>query len=236
MESEQIFSQIEIFKGRQTIFSCWCLECFGFAGKELPADTLLQFDDDFRFAIREGAKYININAWATFSDSGDVLLGYLNVPLSHVASECSLSVLGHHSRRYSFLPPGKPIIILLIKLVWWYFLGITSTATAHPLRAHSGFEHVFCFGDILLTFAWTPIEGLETKRKTSAAIDSKTDLPGTKNKHDFIRTQFHGTTHCDFCSKKVSFNVNNVCVHLDSTLLDLVERCSAVQTMRNVLS
>lgn len=169
MESEQIFSQIEIFKG-----------------KELPADTLLQFDDDFRFAIREGAKYININAWATFSDSGDVLLGYLNVPLSHVASECSLSVLGHHSRRYSFLPPG-----------------ITSTATAHPLRAHSGFEHVFCFGDILLTFAWSPIEGLETKRKTSAAIDSKTDLPGTKNKHDFIRTQFHGTTHCDFCSKKI---------------------------------
>lgn len=73
----------------------------------MPADTLLQFDDDFRFAIREGAKYININAWATFSDSGDVLLGYLNVPLSHVASECSLSVLGHHSRRYSFLPPGN---------------------------------------------------------------------------------------------------------------------------------
>lgn len=78
-----------------------------YTGKELPRDNVLPFDDDFRFSIKEGAKYINVNAWATFNDSPDDLLGYLNIPLNYVASECSSSVLGHHSRRYSFLPPGK---------------------------------------------------------------------------------------------------------------------------------
>ncbi|XP_019767853.1 PDZ domain-containing protein 8 isoform X1 [Dendroctonus ponderosae] len=169
LECEHIFSAIEIFKG-----------------KELRLDNVLPFDDDFRFIIKEGAKYINVNAWATFNDSPDVLLGYLNIPLNYVASECSSSVLGHHSRRYSFLPPG-----------------VTSTATVHPLRAHSGFEHVFCFGDALLTFAWSPIENPESRRKTSTAVDNKTDVSGIRNKHDFVRTQFHGTTHCDFCSKKI---------------------------------
>lgn len=86
-------------------------------------------------------------------------------------------------------------------------IGVTSTATAHPLRAHSGFEHVFCFGDALLTFVWTPIESAEAPRKTSAVVDSKTDASGMRNKHDFIRTQFHGTTHCDFCSKKVGSSI-----------------------------
>ncbi|XP_030755746.1 PDZ domain-containing protein 8 [Sitophilus oryzae] len=169
LESEQIFSQIEVFKG-----------------KEMPVDDLVVFDDDFRFSPREGAKYININAWATVASSPDMLLGYLNVPLNHVAAECAVSVLGHHSRRYSFLPPG-----------------LTSTAVSHPLKAHSGFEHVFCFGDALLTFAWSPGDGTEIKRKTSATTDNKTDVLEPRNKHDFIRTQFHGTTHCDFCSKKI---------------------------------
>ncbi|CAG9766081.1 unnamed protein product [Ceutorhynchus assimilis] len=171
MECEQIFSQIEVFKG-----------------KELPADDVLPFDDDFRFLAKDGAKYINVNAWGTSTNCPDILLGYLNVPINHVASECSSSVLGHHSRRYSFLPPG-----------------VTSTATAHPLRAHSGFEHVFCFGDALLTFAWTPTENVELPRKISVTMDTKTELSGflPRNKHDFVRTQFHGTTHCDFCSKKI---------------------------------
>ncbi|KAF7286725.1 PDZ domain containing 8 [Rhynchophorus ferrugineus] len=171
LESEHIFSQIEVFKG-----------------KELPVDSLLVFDDDFRFSPRDGVKYININAWATVSNASDVLLGYLNVPLSHIAAECTVSVLGHHSRRYSFLPPG-----------------LTSTASAHPLRAHSGFEHVFCFGDALLTFAWSPIDSAEARRKTSTTADNKADVDvsGPKSKHDFVRTQFHGTTHCDFCSKKI---------------------------------
>ncbi|XP_066255408.1 PDZ domain-containing protein 8 [Euwallacea similis] len=169
MESEQIFSQIEIFQG-----------------KILPVDNLLHFDDEFRFPIREGVKYININAWAIQANTPDVLLGYLNVPLNYVTSECSVSVLGHHSRRYSFLPPG-----------------VTTSATTHPLLAHSGFEHVFCFGDALLSFVWTPLECSESRRKTSTATDAKTDVTGTKSKHDFLRTQFHGTTHCDFCSKKI---------------------------------
>ncbi|KAL1491277.1 hypothetical protein ABEB36_011896 [Hypothenemus hampei] len=177
-ECEQIFSQIEVYKG-----------------KELPTDNLLIFNDDFRFSIRDGAKYLNINAWATLNtEAPDVLLGYLNVPLNFIASECSASVLGHHSRRYSFLPPG-----------------VTSTVSNHPLRAHSGFEHVFCFGDALLTFVWTPDdeENMMLRRKMSSGIgqDVKNEdvitVPVRSQQHDFVRTQFHGTTHCDFCSKKI---------------------------------
>lgn len=71
--------------------------------------------------------------------------------------------------------------------------------------AHSGFEHVFCYGDALLQFMWTHDEITEIKRKPAP---SSTDF-STQNetavltKHDFVRTQFHRTTHCDFCSKKV---------------------------------
>ncbi|XP_060526911.1 PDZ domain-containing protein 8 isoform X2 [Cylas formicarius] len=169
-ESEQIFSLVEVFKG-----------------KELPVDALLPFDDDFRFAPKDGARYVNVNAWATVADAPDILLGYLNVPLAHVAFECAASVLGHHSRRYSFLPPG-----------------VATTSSAHPLKAHSGFEHVFCFGDALLCFAWTAAEGGDATVARSAPPEEKGEVSAVGgSKHDFIRTQFHGTTHCDFCTKKI---------------------------------
>ncbi|XP_050296074.1 PDZ domain-containing protein 8 isoform X2 [Anthonomus grandis grandis] len=174
LECEQIFSQVEVLRG-----------------KELQAASFLLFDDDFRFSIKDGSKYLNINAWATVTDSPDILLGYLNIPLSFIASECSVSVLGHHCRRYSFLPPGV-------------------STTAHPLRLHSGFEQVFCFGDALLTFSWssTFCEASEVPKKPPsedfcAPVETKTDSIEVADKHDFVRTQFHGTTHCDFCSKKI---------------------------------
>lgn len=76
----------------------------------------------------------------------------------------------------------------------------------HPLMSHSGFEHVFCYGDVLLSFLWFHDDIMEIKSKSVESPydpDQKPiDIP---NKHDFIRTQFHRTTHCDFCSKKVSF-------------------------------
>ena len=79
----------------------------------------------------------------------------------------------------------------------------------HPLMSHSGFEHVFCYGDVLLSFVWNHDEDiLELKRKsptggTSELVVKSVSVPSSM-KHDFVRTQFHRTTHCDYCTKKVS--------------------------------
>lgn len=73
--------------------------------------------------------------------------------------------------------------------------------------SHSGFEQVFCYGDILLSFIWSHNDSIEIKRKLSEDIlspDVEQITSSNTLKHDFIRTQFHRTTHCDFCSKKVS--------------------------------
>lgn len=71
--------------------------------------------------------------------------------------------------------------------------------------SHSGFEHVFCYGDILLSFLWNHDEILEIKSKQTVEDIGPENVskPLFVNKHDFVRTQFHRTTHCDFCSKKV---------------------------------
>lgn len=158
-------------------------------GKEMLSSSVLQFNDDYQFNLKEGAKYLNINVWGTVADDKDVLLGYTNIPLSHILNECCNSVLGHYIRCYSFLPPTN----------------IVPNNQTHPLLTHSGFEHVFCYGDVLLSFVWSHDDDIELKRKMSAVnLDAvkPTELGGTL-KHDFVRTQFHRTTHCDFCSKKV---------------------------------
>lgn len=88
-------------------------------------------------------------------------------------------------------------------------LIISFYSQTHPLMAHSGFEHVFCYGDILLSFVWNHDEEMiEVKRKspTNNNINAEVKLlvPPVIVKHDFVRTQFHRTTHCDFCTKKAS--------------------------------
>ncbi|CAH1984816.1 unnamed protein product [Acanthoscelides obtectus] len=109
--------------------------------------------------------------------------------MSHILSECCNSFLGHYMRCYSFLPPNN----------------VVPTNQTHPLLSHSGFEHVFCYGDILLSFVWTHEEDIELKRKICVSLDSNVSKieDNGSGQHDFIRTQFHRTTHCDFCTKKI---------------------------------
>lgn len=71
---------------------------------------------------------------------------------------------------------------------------------------HSGFEHVFCYGDILLSFVWSHEGPPEVKQKQSVVSTEETPMKQSTSfmmKHDFVRTQFHRTTHCDFCTKKI---------------------------------
>lgn len=81
---------------------------------------------------------------------------------------------------------------------------------------------------------WVGDDVTNIKRKSSTAVETpirEDNLKSQYSKHDFIRTQFHRTTHCDFCSKKVVIKIKSskiICINYIFLLLDLVERCSAM--------
>lgn len=86
-----------------------------------------------------------------------------------------------------------------------YYKYVFFCSQSHPLMTHSGFEHVFCYGDVLLSFVWTHDGPLQVKQKQPVISCTASEKPVSSfvAKHDFVRTQFHRTTHCDFCTKKV---------------------------------
>lgn len=79
-------------------------ECY--EGPLLEAGSVLNFNDEHSFTLRESDKYLNINVWGR-KQNEDVLLGYTNIPLLHVLNECCNSMLGHYISSYSFLPPDN---------------------------------------------------------------------------------------------------------------------------------
>ncbi|GJQ73115.1 hypothetical protein Trydic_g1744 [Trypoxylus dichotomus] len=165
------------------------IECH--RGKEVSISSIMSFNDEYVFNLKESYKYLNVNVWGTTSAGKDLLLGYTNIPLTEILSECCGSMLGHYIRTYSFLPPNNS----------------PPNNQTHPLMSHSGFEHVFCYGDILLSFVWNhDDEIIEVKRKNpinNVDTETKSLAVPVVVKHDFVRTQFHRTTHCDFCTKKI---------------------------------
>ncbi|XP_044760980.1 PDZ domain-containing protein 8 isoform X2 [Coccinella septempunctata] len=162
-----------------------------FRSHTLNSNILLSLNNEYQFGLKENSKYLNVNVWGMCPEGTDLLLGYANIPLNHILNECCNSVLGHYIRRYSFLPPTN----------------VPPNSQTHPLLSHSGFEHVFCYGDILLSFIWSHEEDVELKRKASIVSlepDGKiSESAITSSKHDFVRRQFHRTTQCDFCTKKI---------------------------------
>ncbi|KAL3280381.1 hypothetical protein HHI36_017868 [Cryptolaemus montrouzieri] len=172
-DSLQTASTVEIFKSTTTV-----------------TNSLLSLNNEYQFGLKDNSKYLNVNVWGTCPEGSDLLLGYANIPLNHILNECCNSVLGHYIRRYSFLPPTN----------------VPPNSQTHPLLSHSGFEHVFCYGDILLSFVWTHEDDVELKRKASIVSiepDGKSLESVGSIKHDFLRRQFHRTTQCDFCTKKI---------------------------------
>lgn len=74
--------------------------------REIPISSVISFNDEYVFMLKDGLKYLNINVWGTCGNAKDILLGYLNIPLGEVLNECCNSMLGHYIRNYSFLPPN----------------------------------------------------------------------------------------------------------------------------------
>lgn len=80
-----------------------------YKGQEVSLSSIVTFNDDYVFNLKEGYKYLNINVWGTIPGASDVLLGYANIPLAHILYECCSSMLGHYMKSYSFLPPNNII-------------------------------------------------------------------------------------------------------------------------------
>lgn len=78
-------------------------------GQEKPLESVISFQNEFLFNLKEGYKYLNVNVWGTRPNESEILLGYANIPLAHVLYECCSSMLGHYLKSYSFLPPSNII-------------------------------------------------------------------------------------------------------------------------------
>lgn len=84
--------------------------CQMFWTKIVPIKPIIRFDEETEFKLNENHKYLNINVWATVpGEKDEVLLGYLNIPLAALLSECQDSTVPHHMKRYQFLPPDVDI-------------------------------------------------------------------------------------------------------------------------------
>ncbi|CAH0600736.1 unnamed protein product [Chrysodeixis includens] len=181
-EEEEIF---EVGGPRQ----CEHVEiCQMFWTKNTSLKPIIPFDEQTEFKLNENHKYLNINVWATVSgEKEEILLGYLNIPLTALLAECQDSTVPHHMKRYQFLPPDVDI----------------KFSKSHKLSSHAGFEPCLCFGDALVWWEW---EGLGTTR-TSPRTSRDPVLPRppkpARTSHDFVRTHFHRSTQCDFCNKKI---------------------------------
>ncbi|XP_035430394.1 PDZ domain-containing protein 8 isoform X3 [Spodoptera frugiperda] len=181
-EEEQMF---EVGGPRQ----CEHVEiCQMFWTKNTPLKPIIPFDEETEFKLNENHKYLNINVWATVAgEKEEILLGYLNIPLTALLAECQDSTVPHHMKRYQFLPPDVDI----------------KFSKSHKLSSHAGFEPCLCFGDALVWWEW---EGLGPARATPrTSRDPVLPRPPkpTRTSHDFVRTHFHRSTQCDFCNKKI---------------------------------
>ncbi|XP_061383034.1 PDZ domain-containing protein 8 [Danaus plexippus] len=157
--------------------------CQMFWTKNVQIKPIIPFDEETEFKLNENHKYLNINVWATVpGEKDEVLLGYLNIPLAALLSECQDSTVPHHMKRYQFLPPDVDI----------------KFSKSHKLSSHAGFEPCLCFGDALVWWEW---EGSSPRAPRPRPAPPRAPLARTT--HDFVRTHFHRSTQCDFCNKKI---------------------------------
>lgn len=77
--------------------------------KEKSFASLVSFDEKKSFQIDSELHYLNIGVWAKIkaSESQPKLLGYINVPIKLILSQCSTSSTGHYLKCYPLLPPDS---------------------------------------------------------------------------------------------------------------------------------
>lgn len=154
----------------------------------------VRMDDSTIFYLNSSYLFLNINVFGRTSSGDNMLLGYVNIPLDAVLTECSESNLNYMDK-FMLTPPETP------------------NASTHALSTQSGFSSSICYGDISLDFVMNHYDsGKErgeatapSSKTASTTILEKTETAETEvsKRHDFVRTHFNRSTHCDFCGKKI---------------------------------
>lgn len=154
----------------------------------------VRMEDSTLFNLNPSFLYINVNIFGRSSKSDNVLLGYVNIPIDNVLAECSESNL-NYIEKFMLNPPEVP------------------EASSHSLSSQSGFSSSICYGDICAVFAWNQDIGRDYNKLEPQKTASKLVAQGSQEKldseldnskkHDFVRTHFNRSTHCDFCGKKI---------------------------------
>ncbi|CAH1402067.1 unnamed protein product [Nezara viridula] len=167
-----------------------------FSTKDVPFSKVVQFNETFKINVLPDHKYVNLSVWSRGAEKNN-LLGHISLP---VKPHCCPPSPGHHVAMYSLLPPNPNL----------------TTSIGNSLASHPGFEPCLCFGDVLLSFAFTGT-GSSPGNQTStsspptpapSSSSSSTALPEIPEiisgpKHDFVRTHFEKVTQCGFCFKKI---------------------------------
>lgn len=149
----------------------------------------VRMDEATLFTLNPSLMYLNVNIFGR-SSKGENLLGYINIPIDNVLAECSESNM-NYIEKYMLNPPEIPEL------------------SNHTLSSQSGFCSSICYGDVCIGFAWNQDNAKEKldlpKPKANNGSQEKLELEimEMSKKHDFIRTHFNRSTHCDFCGKKI---------------------------------
>lgn len=159
---------------------------------DCSVSDFIRMEDTTVFSLNPSLHFINVNIFGRSTESDNVLLGYVNIPIDNVLAECSESNL-IYIEKYMVNPPEVPDL------------------SHHSLSTQSGFCSSICYGDACIAFDWKSESAKEklTEPKTPSKLtpqESLEKLDGevdSSKKHDFIRTHFNRSTHCDFCGKKI---------------------------------
>lgn len=152
----------------------------------------VKLEDSTLFNLNQNYLFLNVNVFGRSTNSDNILLGYVNIPIDTVLAECSESNL-NYIEKFMLNPPEAPEL------------------SNYSMSSQSGFCSRICYGDISIAFDWNQDAGREkvenvrqTLKVTAQGSQDKldADVENTK-KHDFVRTHFSRSTHCDFCGKKI---------------------------------
>lgn len=155
----------------------------------------VKLEDSTLFNLNQSFLFLNVNVFGRSTNSDNILLGYVNIPIDNVLAECSECNL-NYIEKYMLNPPEAPEL------------------SHYSMSSQSGFCSSICYGDISIAFDWKNQEvskehakiehAKPTPRVTAQGSQDKLDSEvGNTKKHDFIRTHFNRSTHCDFCGKKI---------------------------------
>lgn len=170
------------------------------------------WNEEVELTVEKEHKYLNVLVWyktrmESVKEDGevpqtkDILLGYVTIPLTDIAVQCMETGDRFHQQDYVLVSTAYDKVL---------------ASRAH-LNGHPGLNRVACCGDIALAFVYKPSfdtdddSSVKTKILTSNQADKdleeSTDQFNTVDfeatKHNFVETQFHHPTKCDFCSKKI---------------------------------